>query len=102
MNVALAEAWGCTDGATPLNVVAKGLLVEDGNRVGALSCGHVAPLVGEEDEEVFGLIANARVLEAKEVADVLARRVHDHGVLGEAGGEVRGVEVVVGFGGGGE
>jgi hypothetical protein len=51
---------------------------------------------------VLGLIANAGVLEAEEVANVLAGRVNDHSVLGEAGGKVSGIEVVVCLRGRGE
>ena len=59
---------------------------------------HVSTVVTEKDEQVLGLIANRRILETKEVAQIFARRVHHVGVFREAGRKVGGVEHVEGLG----
>mmetsp|Transcript_26324 Transcript_26324/g.55566 ORF Transcript_26324/g.55566 Transcript_26324/m.55566 type:complete len:393 (-) Transcript_26324:369-1547(-) len=86
---------------TPFHVVAEHLGVERVDGTGGLQrrgedvAVHVSSIVAQQNEQVLGLVPNGRVLKSEEVPEVLARGVDHVGVLGETGGEVRGIEHVV-------
>mmetsp|Transcript_15232 Transcript_15232/g.38355 ORF Transcript_15232/g.38355 Transcript_15232/m.38355 type:complete len:400 (+) Transcript_15232:3872-5071(+) len=91
-------------GTAPLDIIREDLGVQGVDRTWGLDgrrqdvAAHVSTVVTEKDEQVLGLVADRRILETKEVAQIFARRVNHVSVFREAGRKVGGIEHVEGLG----